>query len=232
MFEISDAWGGYKKTTIIYDSSLKVDEAEIVALLGRNGVGKSTLIKYAMGLVDSFGGVVSVNGKALPDSTAKRVRRGLGYVPQGRFVFPRMSVPENIAAAAIACGHDMKAAINDAFADFPILEEKKDSLAGNLSGGQQQILSIARALATKPRVLLLDEPTEGVQPTIIDEIGDILQRLNNERGLSILIAEQNLDFCLSLAKRAYILNNGTITHETSIDQLLLNKALLHELLGV
>ena len=232
MFTISDAWGGYKKTTIIYESSLTVGEAEIVALLGRNGVGKSTLMKYAMGLIDNFGGSVSINGNSLPASTAKRVKMGLGYVPQGRFVFPRLSVSENIVAAAIACGHDRKAAINSAFVDFPILKEKKDSLAGNLSGGQQQILSIARALATKPHVLLLDEPTEGVQPTIIDEIADILQRLNKERGLSILIAEQNLDFCLSLAERAYILNNGTITHETSKKDLLTNKALLHELLGV
>ena len=105
-------------------------------------------------------------------------------------------------------------------------------MAGNLSGGQQQILSIARALATKPKVLLLDEPTEGVQPSIIDEIVDILKRLNKERGLSILVAEQNLDFCLSLAERAYILNNGTVTQETSKEHLLANKALLHELLGV
>ena len=232
MFAISDAKGGYKKVTIIHDASLTVGETEIVALLGRNGVGKSTLMKYAMGLIDNFGGSVSINGKTLPSSTSKRVKMGLGYVPQGRFVFPRMSVPENIAAAAIACGHDRKAAISEAFVDFPILEEKKDALAGNLSGGQQQILSIARALATKPKVLLLDEPTEGVQPSIIDEITDILKRLNKERGLSILVAEQNLDFCLSLAERAYILNNGTITQETSKEHLLENKALLHELLGV
>ncbi len=232
MFAISDAKGGYRKTTVIYDSSLTVGEAEVVALLGRNGVGKSTLMKYAMGLIDSFGGSVSINGKTLPASTSKRVKMGLGYVPQGRFVFPRLSVSENIAAAAIACGHDRKDSINEAFADFPILREKKNSLAGNLSGGQQQILSIARALATKPQVFLLDEPTEGVQPTIIDEIAVILRRLNTERGLSILIAEQNLDFCLSLAERAYILNNGTITHETSKEHLLTDKALLHELLGV
>ena len=232
MFEISKAKGGYKKVTIIHDASLSVGESEIVALLGRNGAGKTTLIKYAMGLVDNFSGSVSINGDTLPQSTSKRVKMGLGYVPQGRYVFPRLSVPENIVAAAIACGHDRNKSVDDAFADFPILAEKKDALAGNLSGGQQQILAIARALATKPKVLLLDEPTEGVQPSIIDEIGGILDRLNKERGLSILIAEQNLDFCLSLADRAYILNNGTITEETTRDNLLKNKALLHELLGV
>ena len=130
MFEISEARGGYKKTTIVYDSSLTVGEAEIVALLGRNGAGKSTLMKYAMGLIDSFGGSVSINGKTLPASTSKRVKKGLGYVPQGRFVFPRLSVSENIAAAAIACGHDKKAAINEAYVDFPDSRRKKGFLGG------------------------------------------------------------------------------------------------------
>ena len=232
MLQISNANGGYKRVTIIQDCSLRVDKGEIVALLGRNGAGKSTLMKYTMGLVDIFGGSVSIDGNTLPQSTSKRVKMGLGYVPQGRYVFPRLSVPENIAVAALACGHNRHESIDDAFEDFPILAEKKEALAGTLSGGQQQILSIARALATKPQVLLLDEPTEGVQPSIIEEIGEKLKRLNEERGLSILIAEQNLDFCLSIAKRAYILNNGSISHETTRDELIQNKTILHELLGV
>lgn len=232
MLQISNAIGGYKRVTIIRDCSLSVSKGEIVALLGRNGAGKSTLMKYTMGLVDTFGGSVSIDGNTLPQSTSKRVKMGLGYVPQGRYVFPRLSVPENIAVAALACGHNRHESIDDAFEDFPILAEKKEALAGTLSGGQQQILSIARALATKPQVLLLDEPTEGVQPSIIEEIGDKLKRLNEERGLSILIAEQNLDFCLSIAKRAYILNNGSISHETTRDELIENKTILHELLGV
>ncbi len=232
VLEISEARGGYKKVTIIQDCSLRVEPGEIVALLGRNGAGKSTLMKYAMGLIDIFSGSISMNGSELPQSTSKRVKMGIGYVPQGRYVFPRLSVPENIAVAAIACGHDRFQSINDAFDDFPILAEKRKALAGTLSGGQQQILSIARALATKPQVLLLDEPTEGVQPSIIEEIGEKLKRLNEERGLSILIAEQNLDFCLSLAERAYILNNGSISQETTKTELIQNKAILHELLGV
>lgn len=232
MLQISNANGGYKRVTIIRDCSLRVSKGEIVALLGRNGAGKSTLMKYTMGLVDTFGGSVSIDGNTLPQSTSKRVKMGLGYVPQGRYVFPRLSVPENIAVAALACGHNRHESIDDAFEDFPILADKKDALAGTLSGGQQQILSIARALATKPQVLLLDEPTEGVQPSIIEEIGEKLKRLNEERGLSILIAEQNLDFCLSIAKRAYILNNGSISHETTRDELIKNKTILHELLGV
>lgn len=232
MFAISDATGGYRKVTIIRNASLAVGEGEMVALLGRNGVGKTTLIKYAMGLLDDFGGSVSLEGQVLPASTSKRVRLGLGYVPQGRFVFPRLSVPENIAAAAIACGHDRRAAVTEAFSDFPLLAEKRDALAGSLSGGQQQILAIARALATKPKVLLLDEPTEGVQPSIVDEIAGILRRLNRDRGLAIVVAEQDLDFCLSLTDRAYIMDKGTVAQETSKERLLADKDLLHELLGV
>ena len=232
MFAISNAAGGYKKVTIINNVSITVNDGEIVALLGRNGVGKTTLIKYAMGLIDDFGGSVSLNGEKLPASVSKRVKKGLGYVPQGRFVFPRMSVSENIATAAIACGHNRKVAVEESFADFPILEQKKTALAGNLSGGQQQILAIARALATKPNILILDEPTEGVQPSIIDEVVGILQRLNKKRGLSILVAEQNLDFCLSLAERAYIMDKGTVVQEITKERLLADKTLLHELLGV
>lgn len=232
MFAISDATGGYGKTTILRDVCINVADGEIVALLGRNGAGKSTLLKYAMGLIDVFGGTVSLAGRALPPTASRRARAGLGYVPQGRFVFPRLTVPENIAAAAIACGHNRRDAVAKAFADFPILEEKASSLAGSLSGGQQQILAIARALATKPKVLILDEPTEGVQPSIIDEIAGILKRLNTELGLSIVVAEQDLDFCLSLAGRAYVLDKGLIARETTRQDLLADKDLLHELLGV
>ena len=232
MFEISNATGGYGKTVIVDGASITVGKGEIVALLGRNGVGKTTLLKYAMGLIDVFGGSVSLDGSELPQSTAKRARAGLGYVPQGRYVFPRLTVIENIAAAAIGCGHDSRAAVAKALADFPILREKAETLAGSLSGGQQQILSIARALATEPKVLILDEPTEGVQPSIVDEIAGMLLRMNTQRTLSIFVAEQNLDFCLSFAERSYILDKGTIVREATREQLLGDKVLLHELLGV
>ena len=232
MFEISNATGGYGKTTIVDGASIAVETGEIVALLGRNGVGKTTLLKYAMGLIDVFGGSVLLDGSPLPGSTAKRARAGLGYVPQGRYVFTRLTVTENIAAAAIGCGHDSRAAVEKALAEFPILAEKAHALAGSLSGGQQQILAIARALATEPKVLLLDEPTEGVQPSIVDEIAGMLLRMNTQRTLSIIVAEQNLDFCLSFAERACILDKGTVIREATREQLLEDKALLHELLGV
>jgi ABC-type branched-subunit amino acid transport system ATPase component len=232
MFKLTNATGGYKKTTIIRDVSLSIAENEIVALLGRNGAGKTTVIKYVMGLIDAFGGSTSIDGKELPNSTAKRVKAGIGYVPQGRNVFPRLTVLENVAAAAIACGHNRKDAEERALSDFPMLKPKANVLASSLSGGQQQVLAIARALATMPRILILDEPTEGVQPSIVDEIAEVIRKLNSDNGLAVLVAEQDLDFCLSLANRAYVLDKGVIAREATKSEILGDMELQHELLGV
>lgn len=232
MFKISNATGGYGKTVIIRDVNLQVGESEIVALLGRNGVGKSTLMRYATGLIPAMAGETEIDGRKAPASTARRVKLGLGYVPQGRFVFPRMTVQENIAVAAESNGHGGKASVEAALEDFPMLKPKLYDLAGGLSGGQQQILALARALAVRPRILLLDEPTEGVQPSIIDEMAGVLKRLNRERGISILVAEQDLDFCLSIAERAYVMEKGAVRLEIDRDALKSDTALQHELLGV
>lgn len=232
MFKISGATGGYGKTTIIRDVSIEVGAGEVVALLGRNGVGKSTLMRFATGLIRAEAGSVEIDGQAAPSAPAKRARLGLGYVPQGRFVFPRMSVTENIAVAAAANGYSAKETVAAMLADFPLLRPKADDLAGGLSGGQQQVLALARALATRPKILLLDEPTEGVQPSIIDEMAGILKRINQEQGIAILVAEQNLDFCLSIAERAYVMEKGAISMETDRDSLRADKALQQELLGV
>lgn len=232
MFKIKNATGGYGKTTIIRDVSIEVKEGEIVALLGRNGVGKSTLMRYATNLIPPMSGSVEIDEKVAPNSPAKRARMGLGYVPQGRFVFPRMTVTENIAVAAASNGHDAKKAVAEALEDFPLLQSKAGDLAGGLSGGQQQVLALARALAIVPKILLLDEPTEGVQPSIIDEMAGVLKRINKDRGIAILVAEQNLDFCLSISQRAYVMEKGAIRMETDRDSLLADKTLQQELLGV
>ncbi len=232
MFKITDATGGYGKTTIIRDVSIEVKHGEIVALLGRNGVGKSTLMRYATGLIPAMSGSVEIDGVQAPASSAKRAQMGLGYVPQGRFVFQRMTVVENIAVAAASNGYDHKQAIEEMMDKFPILVPKSNDLAGGLSGGQQQVLALARALATRPKILLLDEPTEGVQPSIIDEFAGILKQINKDLGLSILVAEQDLDFCLSMAGRAYIMEKGGIRLETDRDHLQSDTALQQELLGV
>ena len=232
MFKLNNATGGYKKTTIIRDVSIFIAENEIVALLGRNGAGKTTAIKFALGLIDIFGGTTSIDEKELPASTARRVKVGIGYVPQGRNVFPRLTVLENVAAAAIACGHKRAEAEERALSDFPMLKPKANALAGSLSGGQQQVLAIARALATKPRILILDEPTEGVQPSIVDEIAEVIRKLNKEKGLAVLVAEQDLDFCMSLADRAYVMDKGVIARKATKTEILSDLELQHELLGV
>ncbi|WP_209542194.1 ABC transporter ATP-binding protein [Variovorax sp. 1615] len=231
MFEAIEISGGYGKTSIVERASLRVGRGEIVALLGRNGVGKSTLMRLLVGQATSMGGSARLDGRPLPERTDDRARCGLGYVPQGRFVFPRLSVSENIALAAVACGHPRAEAIARAFADFPALVPKANDLAGRLSGGQQQILAMARALATRPKLLLLDEPTEGVQPSIVDEIAEVLLRLRRD-GLSVLVAEQDLNFCLSIAERAYVMDQGRIVRETRKAELEGDRALLQELLGV
>ncbi len=232
MFKVINATGGYGKTTIIHDISIQIKPGEIIALLGRNGVGKSTLMRFITGLIPAMAGGVEIDGVKAPAAVTKRARMGLGYVPQGRFVFPRMSVIENIAVAAASNGHDVKKALKEAMDNFPILIPKANDLAGGLSGGQQQILALARALAIKPKILLLDEPTEGVQPSIIDDMAGVLKRVNKEQGISILIAEQNLDFCLSFAERAYVMERGKIVTQMGIDELKGNKVLQQELLGV
>jgi ABC-type branched-subunit amino acid transport system ATPase component len=232
MFKIINATGGYGKTIIIRNVSLQVSRGGIVALLGRNGVGKSTLMRYATGLIPAMDGHVEINGKPAPDETADRAKMRLGYVPQGRFVFPRMSVAENIAVAAAANGHHPKKSVDQLLADFPMLRPKIDDLAGGLSGGQQQILALARALATRPEILLLDEPTEGVQPSIIDEMAGILKRINQEQGIAILVAEQDLDFCLSIASRAYVMDKGMIQMNIDKEALMADTSLQQELLGV
>lgn len=232
MFKITNATGGYGKTTIIRDVSIEVKAGEMVALLGRNGVGKSTLMRYATGLIKAETGTVEIGGQTAPPSPAKRARLGLGYVPQGRFVFPRMTVRENIAVAAASNGFNAKQTVAEMLADFPLLHPKADDLAGGLSGGQQQVLALARALAIRPKILLLDEPTEGVQPSIIDEMAGVLKRINKDRDIAILVAEQNLDFCLSIAERGYVMEKGEIRMETDRDSLRADKALQQKLLGV
>jgi urea transport system ATP-binding protein len=232
VLRVSEASGGYASTVIIRDIDLQVAAKEMVALLGRNGTGKTTLMKYIMGLVRPVSGTVSMDDRKLPDSPSQRARAGLGYVPQGRHVFPRLTVRENIIASAVGCGHDPNRALQEVFAMLPVLAERPHILAGSLSGGQQQILAIGRALATRPKVLLLDEPSEGVQPSIVYEIEQMLVKLNRERGIAVLLAEQNLDFALSATTRAYVMDKGRIAHTTTREALLADKQILHQLLGV
>ena len=190
--------------------TFKVGAGEVVALIGRNGVGKSTLAKAIIGLQPLTGGAVHFDGVDVSKLDArKRARLGIGYVPQGRGIFGDLSVEDNLRMGR-GVGVNPNP-IERAFALFPILRERRHQLGGTLSGGQQQMLSIGRVLVGNPKMLLLDEPSDGIQPNIVEEIGALIARLNRESGLTILLIEQNVDLIISCSQRCLVMEKGTIT---------------------
>ena len=202
----------YGQSSIIQDLNLEVGKQEIVAVVGRNGMGKTTLMKSLVGMTPSRGGQVTLDGTDLSNlKSFQRVRAGIGFVPQGRMIFPTLTVKENIETGLAAVGE--KKIPEDLYELFPVLKEMQHRRGGNLSGGQQQQLAIARALATRPKVLLLDEPTEGIQPNIIKDIAKTLRRIRDERGLSIVVSEQVLSFVMDAADRILVIEKGEIVHE-------------------
>jgi len=232
MLEVKNAQGSYTSANVINNINIDVKEGEIKAILGRNGVGKSTLMRFLAGVLPKSSGEVLFDGVKLPELASQRAKLGIAYVPQGREIFPRLTVVENIKVAAFACGHDGDEGIQVAFHKFPALKERAHVMGGKLSGGQQQILALARALAMKPKLILLDEPTEGIQPTIISEINEILLKLNHEEGITVLFTEQNLDFAKGLSKTCYLMDKGTIQMEVPISDLDVGSDLVHEMLGI
>jgi urea transport system ATP-binding protein len=209
MLAISDYRVAYGQSEVLHGLNLSVAANEIVAIMGRNGMGKTTLMRSLMGIVPTKAGSVNMNGAELSNlKSYERVAKGLAYVPQGRMIFSTMTVKENIETGLVASGD--REVSGDLYELFPVLLEMKNRRGGNLSGGQQQQLAIARALATKPKVLLLDEPTEGIQPSIIKEMARTLKRIRDERGLSIIVSEQVLSFALDVADRVLVIENGEI----------------------
>jgi urea transport system ATP-binding protein len=212
MLEISDYHVAYGQSEVLHGLNVNVAPNEIVAIMGRNGMGKTTLMKALMGIIPARRGSVRMNGAELGAMKSyERVGKGLAYVPQGRMIFSTMTVQENIETGLVASGEAKVPP--DIYELFPVLLEMKGRRGGNLSGGQQQQLAIARALATKPKVLLLDEPTEGIQPSIIQEMGRTLKRIRDERGLSIVVSEQVLSFALDIADRVLVIENGEIVRD-------------------
>ena len=196
---------------ILRGVTLEVPEKSVVCLMGRNGVGKTTTLKTIVGLLKSQTGSIELDGVRLGDlSPEARARAGIGYVPQGREIFPHLTVEENLKIGAIAQGKKFEGNLERIFTLFPILKEFLPRKGGMLSGGQQQQLAIARALAAKPKLLVLDEPTEGIQPNIIDQIGDAIKMLREEGQMSILLVEQYLDFCKELGDDFAILERGSV----------------------
>ncbi|HEX3984705.1 MAG TPA: ABC transporter ATP-binding protein [Acidisoma sp.] len=201
---------GYDTGTVLRDVSIGMEQGEIVGVIGRNGAGKSTLMRTIIGLLLARQGAIHFANADLTKLRAEeRARRGLGYVPQGRQIFPRLTVYENLRTGRFVGGG--KALDFDLiYATFPVLRERARQMAGTMSGGQQEMLAIARALIAGPSLLLLDEPSDGVQPSIVQEIGEALLMLNRTNGLTVLIVEQNLDLMQHVAQRAYVLDKGSI----------------------
>jgi urea transport system ATP-binding protein len=212
LLQIEGIGVAYGQSQIIDGLSLSVEPGEIVALMGLNGMGKTTLMKAVMGILPVRSGRVLLEGTdVVHKQPYERVRSGLAYVPQGRMVFPTLTVEENIITGL---GRDKEQVSEELYAIFPVLKEMRKRRAGNLSGGQQQQLVIARALASKPKVLLLDEPTEGIQPSIIKELAETLKKIRDLKNLTILVSEQVLSFALSVADRLLVINRGSIIHES------------------
>ena len=210
---VRDLRAGYGGKPVLQGVDLAVQPGEIVAVIGRNGVGKSTLMRALIGLLPSMGGSVRLGGDeigALPPHL--RARRGIGYVPQGRDVFPRLSVEDNLRVGE-AMRRATAAEYERTYGIFPILRERRRQRAGTLSGGQQQQLAIGRVLVGRPSLLLLDEPSEGIQPSVVQDIARIVVALNREGGLTVVLVEQNLDMIRLMAQRCYVMNKGRITAE-------------------
>jgi urea transport system ATP-binding protein len=204
---------GYGGKPVLQGINLDVRRGEIVAVIGRNGVGKSTLMKTLIGLLPAASGSVHFRGQAVERLPAhRRARQGIGYVPQGRDVFPRMTVEENLRVGE-SLGRGEPADYDGAYTLFPILRERRRQRAGTMSGGQQQQLAIARVLVARPDLLLLDEPSEGIQPSIVEDIGRIAVDLNRRTGLTIVLVEQNIDMIRSMAQRCYTMDKGRIVAE-------------------
>jgi urea transport system ATP-binding protein len=197
----------YGESHTLWDVNLDVPDGQCVCLMGRNGVGKTTLLKAVMGLLPVRDGSIRIGDQELVGRAADlRARLGIGYVPQGREIFPQLTVEENLQVG-LGVGRD-RSVLERIFDLFPVLKQMLRRRGGDLSGGQQQQLAIGRALTLKPRLLILDEPTEGIQPNIVREIGDIITRLNREEGLTVLLVEQKLPFARRVAEHFTILDRG------------------------
>ena len=211
MLKISNLSSYYGESRIIPSLDLSVPKGEVVCLVGRNGVGKSTTLKSIMGMIKTpEGSILFDNQELIGKKTYERAALGIGYVPQGREIFPQLTVAENLELGLQVNGGKGEIG-EEIFELFPIIKDFMERKGGNLSGGQQQQLAIARALVSHPKLLILDEPTEGIQPSIIEDIATAIERVNKELGVTVLIVEQYLDFVLAVSDRYYVMDKGEIT---------------------
>ncbi len=212
MLAIQNLQVAYGQSLVIPDMSFTANTGEILGIVGRNGMGKTTLFRSLIGMIPSKGGTVTLGSQEIThDPSYKRVGKGVAFVPQGRMIFPYLSVYENLISGAV--GADRQSDLDEIYALFPVLRDMKSRKGGNLSGGQQQQLAIGRALMTKPQVLLLDEPTEGIQPSIIKDIARSLKEIRTLKNLTIVVSEQVLSFVLDACDRIMVIEKGAIVRE-------------------
>lgn len=220
MLKIRELSAGYGDKLVLQGANLSVQRGEIVAVIGRNGVGKTTLMKAIIGLLKRKSGDIRFEGQDIGElAPHHRARLGIGYIPQGREVFPRMSVRENLKVGEMLAPRGEQPDYERVYGFFPILRERATQRAGTLSGGQQQQLAIGRALIGNPKLMLLDEPSEGIQPSIVKEIAHHIRTLNAKFGVTVLFVEQNLDMIMSMAERCYVMDKGRIVGELHPEQL-------------
>jgi branched-chain amino acid transport system ATP-binding protein len=214
MLEVIDLCAGYGSIPVLYDVSLSIASGESIGILGHNGMGKTTLLKSLIGALPASSGTVRFSGEDITKlAPHARARRGMAYVPQGREIFPALSVYDNLRLGLIKTGQRPAEALERLLGDFPRLKPLLDRAGGSLSGGEQQLLALARALAGNPTLLLLDEPTEGIQPSIIEEIAETLVLLRERSKLTIVLVEQNLDFIAAVSQRVVVIRRGQIGGE-------------------
>lgn len=213
MLAIDDLHASYDSTPVLRGVDLEVGEGEVVGVIGKNGAGKTTLMKSVIGLLEPDSGTIRFDGRDVTDEPADaRARDGMGYIPQGRDVFPSLTVAENLRMGE-AINEGGGARYDAVYDYFPILEERRDQKAGTMSGGQQQMLAVGRALVGDPDLLLLDEPSEGVQPSIVSEMSGTIGRISEETGTTVLFVEQNLSVIDALADRCYVMEKGRVVEE-------------------
>jgi branched-chain amino acid transport system ATP-binding protein len=232
---VEDVHAFYGKSHILHGVSLTVGKGEVVGLLGRNGVGKSTTLKTIMGLVPASRGRVLLEGKPINGLPAHRLARlGIAYVPEDRRIFRLLTVMENLRTGLDRQGVSetrKKELLDKALAYFPVLGERRNQAGGTLSGGEQQMLAIARAMMLEPKIVLLDEPTEGLMPRMVSQIRTIVDVLNRE-GVAILLVEQNVPLTLDASDRVYFMEKGTVRHHAAAADLKVDDAVIHQYLGV
>jgi branched-chain amino acid transport system ATP-binding protein len=232
---LEDVHTYYGKSHILHGVSLQVGAGEVVGLLGRNGVGKSTTLKTIMGLVQPSHGAVLLDGNAITGMPAHKLARlGIGYVPEDRRIFRLLTVMENLRTGLDRRGvteEKRRALLDKVFEFFPVLSERRDQAGGILSGGEQQMLAIARAMMLEPKIILLDEPTEGLMPRMVSQIREIIEVLHKE-GVAILLVEQNVPLTLQASQRVYIMEKGLVRHHCAASEIAVDDPVIKQYLGV